>query len=60
MTLRLCPGHFVVTLALSKLGPPVVPFSPLFWGGSPTKIDTTEKRWHQLILTSLLDLVNCK
>ena len=34
-----------VERAAKILGPPVVPFSPLFWGeGSPTKIDKTEKQ----------------
>ena len=37
------------------LGPPVVPFSPLFGGlGSPTKIDV-QKKMGSLIRTSLLE-----
>ena len=39
---------------LFYLGPPIVPFSPLFWGaGFPTKIDYRKKG--SLILTSLLE-----
>ena len=38
-------------VSLIKLGPPVVPFNPFFWEGSPTKIDYRKK--DTLILNSL-------
>ena len=39
----------------SILGPPVVPFLPLFGGGFPTEIDKTKKQVGTLVLTSLLE-----
>ena len=38
----------------SELGPPVVPFSPLFWGRVPLLESTTEEKGI-LILASLLE-----
>ena len=43
---------------MTFLGPPVVPFYILFWGRVFLLKLTTEKRWRQLLLTSLLEYLD--